>query len=636
MHVAPYGTWQSEITAELIASKTITFTNIVADQTDIYCAEMRPNENGRIAIVKYTADGQKHTVLPEGYSARTRVHEYGGQAFTVHQQTIYFVNYADQNLYKIQANQAPQQITKHNIRFAELKMTEHGLLAVAERHTIDTAQVENFLALVDPDTGVVQELATGFDFYAAPTLSPNNKLAWICWNHPNMPWNNNQLWVADLVDGRLINQQQLLKSELQQAFFQPQWDRNGDLYYVSDLHNWWNLYKWQVTTDRHTQLCNLAAEFAQPLWQLGTACWQFYQDYLICIYTQAGSKKLAILDPSKTSNNLDDLALPFSEFSNICVSHNNAYFIGGSPTQLPVLAKLALDTKDAKQLQILSTSSDLNFAPDSLSMATHITFPTLHNRQPLAYAFYYPPFNKNYMAPADTKPPLMIIVHGGPTAATNGSLKLAIQYWTSRGFAVADINYCGSTGYGREYRLSLERDSADNSGYWGDIDIKDCIACVQYLSNNNLINPNKVVIRGGSAGGYTTLASLAFTDVYTAGTSYYGVSDIMALARDTHKFEARYMDRLVGSLPEFAAVYDARSPAQHLEKFRAQLLVLQGDEDKIVPPNQAEYMVEALRVRGLRVEYKLYQGEQHGFRQAATIIDSLQRELEFYLSVFYG
>lgn len=627
MPIAPFGTWESPISAELIASKSITFFNIVADGEFIYCVEMRPNENGRYAIVRYSTTGEKLTVLPGPFSARTRVHEYGGKSFTVADGVIYFVNYADQNLYKIIDNQQPEQITFDGIRFAELTITEHGIIAIAERHIDESREAENFLALIDPDTGAITELATGYDFYAAPAIYNNKKIAWICWNHPNMPWNATHLWVADIVDGKLANNYQLQANSSPQSYFQPQWDAQGNLCFISDLTGWWNFYKWSSATDTIKTLCTLDAEFGQPLWQLGMSRWGWYHDLILCVYTEQGSAKLGLLDPHKAQQNLRTLDLPFTSFDYLCMHNNRAYFIGASPIQAASLIEYVPNNI----CRVLAESTDIIVADEYISIPKHITFPTT-GRQKNAHAFFYMPVNKDFNAPVGEKPPLVVFIHGGPTSATSSAFNLQKQYWTSRGFAVADINYGGSAGYGTKYRNSLERDNEDSPGYWGDVDIKDCVACVKYLASNDLIDPDKAVIRGGSAGGFTTLAALAFTNTFKAGANYYGVSDIMALTKDTHKFESRYMDRLVGALPKYADLYATRSPINNLDNFSAPLIVFQGDEDKVVPENQSATMVHALRERGILVSYVLYHGEQHGFRKAETIIDSLTKELDFYLN----
>jgi dipeptidyl aminopeptidase/acylaminoacyl peptidase len=640
MKEAAYGTWDSQISAEQIASNNISFGDTVGDQDCFYNIEVRPSEKGRYVIVKYDGSVAKTEVLPEPFNARTKIHEYGGRAFTVANGIIYFVNFADQNLYKIVPGGQAQALTNNKVRFAELNMTPIGLVAVAERHKEDKTEADNFIALINPVTGEMQELVSGYNFYAYPAVNQDaTKIAWICWNHPNMPWDDTQLWVADLQDGKVVNRQQIDANQSGQSFLQPGWTNAGELIFISDRSNWWNLYKWNPTTKISSALCNIESDFARPLWTLGIVNWVLYGDRVLCRYSDADGVKIASILVSNVFNNAPvypviNITVPeFSDYDKICVLNDTICFVGYSATEAPKLVSLSLP--EFVNPIVLAESTKIALAADHVSVAQHIEFPTT-SRQGVAYAYYYPPTNPEYSAPAGTKPPLMVVIHGGPTAAASGAFSFLKQFWTSRGFAVADVNYGGSTGYGRKFRKALQRDTEDGSGYWGDIDMKDCAACVEYLAAQGLIDPNKAVIRGGSAGGYTTLAALAFTDKFKAGTSYYGVSDILLLAKETHKFEARYMDQLVGALPQHEALYNARSPIHHLENFTAPLLVFQGADDKIVLPNQAEMMVEALQKLGVRVEYQLYEGEGHGFKNATTIVDTLNRELAFYLSVFYG
>jgi dipeptidyl aminopeptidase/acylaminoacyl peptidase len=630
MMQAKYGTWESPISAAMIASSGVTFSDIQADGAYIYTIEMRPNEKGRCVIVRYKEDGTREDILPAPFSARTRVHEYGGRSFTVYNNSVYFVNYADQYLYKFKVGDAPRLLNNSSIRFAELFVTAHGLLAVAEEHHTDGSEASNYIVLINTDNGNVKKLVSGSDFYAFPTVnSEGSKIAWVCWNHPNMPWDDTELWVADLDNGSIKNKQQIASDKNHVSHSQPRW-YNGDLIFIDDSNNWWNPYRWNVAQDTITPIITLEADLAGPTWILGKYTWDIFKNQLLFIYSENGHAKIALVDPSKTiGSNVRFIDMPFTDMSYVYVHKDSIYFIGYSTTHAPALVKY----NKASGIVILHESAVFDTPETTISVGKHIKFPT-KSRQGVAYAYYYPPNNPEFTAPVGSLPPLIVIIHGGPTAATSRGFALAKQYWTSRGFAVADVNHGGSTGYGRKFRKALQRDSVLEPGYWGEIDINDCVACVEYLVKQNLVDPSKVVIRGGSAGGYTTLAALAFTNMFCAGANYYGVSDILALAKVTHKFESRYMDQLIGSLPEFEYLYRQRSPINNLDKFNAPLLVLQGDEDKIVPPDQSEMIVAALQQRGIRVEYKLYQGEQHGFRKADTIVDAHERELRFYLSVF--
>lgn len=630
MKQAPYGTWESTISAQDIASQSIVFFDSVGDGEYIYNVERRPNEQGRHVIVRYNESGEKTDILPAPFSARSRVHEYDSRSFTVSNDTIYFVNYTDQNLYYFKTGEQPIALTTNGIRFSELTMTKLGLLAVAEEHLNDGTEAQNYVALINPTTGHIRKLIQGEDFYAFPIINKaGTKIAWVSWKHPNMPWDNTSLWAADIESSD--KPIKIDSTNKEQSYMQPGWDANDDLIFISDRTNWWNLYKWQAATNTITALYKVDAEFSTPLWQLGTLSWGFYKNYIFCHYSDDKDKKIVLIDLASETSKAHELQIPYIGIEKLCMHNNAAVFIAHSVNRSPELVRYTPNGK----IKVLEKTTKFTLPSTAISIGEHITFPT-KGRQKIAHAYYYQPVNPQYEASENTEPPLVVMIHGGPTSATSASFTLQKQFWTSRGFAVADINYGGSSGYGRKYRKSLQRDAEDKPGYWGDIDVKDCIACVEYLVSLYKADPDKVVIRGGSAGGYTTLAALAFSDVFAAGASYYGVSDILALAQDTHKFESRYMDQLIGSLPEFESVYKQRSPINNLDKFTAPLLVLQGDEDKIVLPNQAEMMVKALKERNIFVEYVLYKGEQHGFRKSETIIDSLNRELAFYLSVFYG
>ncbi len=632
MKQTKYGTWDSSISAKNLADNGIIFADIIGDGDCIYNIEMRPNEKARQVIVRYKADGSRDDILPVPFSARTRVHEYGGRAFTVYDDVVYFVNYADQFLYKFKIGALPQILNNSTIRFAEPTMTTYGLIAIAEQHYKDGQEATNYIALINENSGEVRKLVTGYDFYAYPTVnSLGTKIAWICWNHPNMPWDDTQLWVADLIDGIIHNAMQIAPENEQVSHSQPRW-YNDNLIFICDSNNWWNPYRCNISDKVIMPLFPVEADLVGPTWILGKYNWGIFKNQFLFIVTENGFSKLALIDPKvPQGSNPHYINTPFTDITYLYVKNDNVFFIGSSTMQPPALVRYA----EPNHFYALHESAKIDFPVATISIGQHITFPT-KSKQQFAHAYYYPPKNPEFEAPTDTKPPLMVIIHGGPTSATSRGFALSKQYWTSRGFAIADVNYGGSTGYGRKFRKALQRDSVTEPGYWGDVDINDCVACVEYLIKQGLVDSSKVVIRGGSAGGYTTLAALASTSLFCAGTNYYGVSDIMALAKETHKFESRYMDQLVGSLPEFEYLYKQRSPINNLEKFTSPLLVLQGEDDKIVLPNQSEMIVDELQKRGIRVEYKLYAGEQHGFRRSETIIDAHERELRFYLSVFYN
>ncbi|MFI4938194.1 MAG: ADP compounds hydrolase NudE [Candidatus Berkiellales bacterium] len=615
MKKAPYGTWKSPITAEQVASAIIAFQDVVVDGEDIYWSEMRPYEKGRYAIVKQQSDGSAIDVLPPEFNARTRVHEYGGAAFTVEKGIIYFTNYADQRLYQIKPGQVPSPLTEPGIRFAEYHVTALGIIAIAESHQ-PAGEPENFIACINPQTGSIKKLCSGQDFYSSLALNANKtKIAWISWDHPNMPWDNTALWVADLTDQSVVNAQRIDEKFTQQSFFQPQWGPNDELIVVSDKSNWWNLYR--VKGQSLEILFTVESELGTPLWTLGQSTWGFYQGGIVCSFSDkpAESKQLRFVK----NGQITTIPLPYTHFSQIRTTANQIICIAGAadwPTAV-------ISVQNNNEFKVLRENCQLSVASENISKAEHLTFPSKNGRE--AHAYFYLPCNPEYQETSGL-PPLIVKSHGGPTAQATNILNLEIQYWTSRGYAVADVNYGGSTGYGREYRERL-------LGNWGIVDVQDCEALAQHLVKTHQVAPNKLAIVGGSAGGYTTLAALTFTQTFHVGASYYGVSDCGALAEDTHKFESNYLERLIGPYPQAKATYEARSPLYHVDQLNSPVIFFQGLEDKIVPPDQAEKMYQALKAKGIPTELFLFEGEQHGFRNAQNRQTVLVEQQKFFNKV---
>ncbi|MBW4576514.1 MAG: S9 family peptidase [Aphanothece sp. CMT-3BRIN-NPC111] len=625
--VAPYGSWKSPITSDLIVSETIGVGPVVLDGEDVYWIETRPQEGGRSVLVRRTPNGQTVDVTPSPFNVRTRVHEYGGGSFVVTNGTVYFSNFADQRLYRRTLDSEPQPLTPvGDFCYADgvIDQQHHRLYVVQEDRTGDTQEPANVLVSINLEDGEdVQVLVSGADFYSSPRLSPDGtRLAWLSWNHPNMPWDGTELWVAQLqADGSLAEPQRVAGGG-DESIFQPEWSPDGVLYFVSDRSGWWNFYRWQpsVTGDIEP-LCEMQAEFGLPQWVFGMSTYGFVSaERIICTYTQHGIWHLASLDT--TTKQLQPIETAYTEISSLKATTGRAVFSAASPTESTSIVQLNLSTG---QMQVLRRSSEMNIDPGYISIPQAIEFPT--EKGLTAHAFFYPPQNQDYTAPEGEKPPLVVKSHGGPTAATSSQLNLRIQYWTSRGFAFLDVNYGGSTGYGREYHQRLD-------GQWGIVDVDDCVNGARYLAERGLVDGNRMAIAGGSAGGYTTLCALTFRDVFKAGASYYGVSDLEALAKDTHKFEARYLDRLIGPYPERQDIYKERSPIHFTDKLSCPVIFFQGLEDRVVPPNQAEMMVEALKAKGLPVAYVPFEGEQHGFRRAENIKRALDGEFYFYSRVF--
>jgi dipeptidyl aminopeptidase/acylaminoacyl peptidase len=620
----PYGSWKSPITSDLIVAGTIGLGEIVLDGEDIYWIESRPSEGGRSVIVRRSPDETVTGLTPPGFNTRTTVHEYGGGAYFVDNGVVYFSNFTDQRLYRQEGGSSPQPITSaEKMRYADgvIDRRRNLIYCVREDHTSGSRDSINTLVKVDAggDTGG-EVILSGNDFYSSPRLSEDgNRLAWLTWNHPNMPWDGTELWVGELDGAGRIIRSDLVAGGKTESIFQPEWSPGGVLHFVSDRTGWWNIYR--IVDGRIEPLVETRAEFGAPQWVFRMSAYAFEsEDRIVCTYCDRGNWQLASLDTA--TRKLEPIDVPYTEITSLRAAPGRAIFCGGSPTEPTSVVCVDLGTREPRMLR---QSSSVEVDAGYLSIPQAIEFPTEHNLT--AHAFFYPPTNHNYEAPDAERPPLIVISHGGPTSASTTTLKLSIQYWTSRGFGLLDVNYGGSTGYGRAYRERL-------NGQWGVVDVDDCANGARYLVERGEADGNRLIIRGGSAGGYTTLAALTFRDLFKAGASYYGISDIELLEQDCHKFESRYNDSLVGPYPERKDVYWERSPIHFTDRLSCPLILFQGLEDKVVPPNQAEMMYEAALKKGLPVAYVAFEGEQHGFRKAENIKRSLDGELYFYSKVF--
>lgn len=624
MTVAPYGSWKSPITAELIASGTIGLGQIALDGSDTYWVEMRPAEGGRSVVVRHTGDGSTTDVTPAPFNVRTRVHEYGGGAFCVADETVCFSHFADSRLYRQNRGASPQPLTREGpFRYADMVIDRRRgrVVCVCEDHSASGHEPVNTVVSISLDgEDVPTVLAAGADFYSSPRLSPDGmQLAWLAWDHPNMPWDGTELWIGDVEDDGSLGRSGRVAGGAEESIFQPEWSPDGTLYFVSDRTGWWNLYRFRA--GRIEPLCEMEGEFGLPQWNFGGSTYGFASAaQILCTYTQRGVRHLATLDTRTLV--LTPIETGLTDFDGIRVAAARAVFNAGSSTQPISTMQLDLQTH---RLEVLRRSTDVAVDAAFVSSPEAIEFPTEQGRT--AHAFFYPPRNPNYDAPPGERPPLLVMSHGGPTAATSSTLRLVVQFWTGRGIAVLDVNYGGSTGYGRAYRQRLD-------GQWGVVDVDDCVNGARFLVERGLVDGNRLSIRGGSAGGYTTLCALTFRNVFKAGASSYGIGDLEALATDTHKFESRYEERLVGPYPARRDLYRARSPIHFTDRLSCPVIFFQGLDDKVVPPNQAEAMVAALRAKKLPVAYVPFAGEQHGFRRAETIRRALEAELYFYSRVF--
>ena len=625
----PYGAWRSPITSDLIVGETIGLGDIIVDGGDIYWIEGRPREGGRSVLVRPVPGGGVEDITPAPFNARTRVHEYGGGGATVQDGVVCFSNFADQRLYRQTVGEAPAPLTPEGggWRYADglVDAPRRRWIGVREEHGAD-GRVDNTLVAVELGAqGPGRVLAHGHDFYASPELSPEGRLlAWLTWDHPNMPWVGTQLWLAEIAPDGALATPRLVAGGAAESIFQPQWSPDGVLHFISDRTGWWNLYRFDSGAGIRP-LCPREAEFGQAQWVFGQSTYAFLSaQRLVCAYHEGGRSHLARLD--NASGQLAPIEVPYSEFGAIRVTGGRIVCRAGSPTDAPAVVAIDPETGAVEVLRQSAPAVGDDQLRRYFSVPQHLVFPTEGGLT--AHANYYPPANPDYASPEGEKPPLVVKCHGGPTSSASNVLSLGIQYWTSRGIAVLDVDYGGSTGYGRAYRERLH-------GAWGVVDVDDCVNAARHVIAEGLADGERAVITGGSAGGYTVLAVLACRDVFKGGASYYGVSDVAALARDTHKFESRYLDWLIGPYPERADLYRERSPLSHADRLSRPVIFFQGEDDRVVPPNQTELMVEALRRQGIPTGYLLFAGESHGFRRAENIKRALDAELYFYATLIF-
>ena len=615
---APYGSWQSPVGAADTVADIVRFSDLQYDDGSLYWLESRPSEGGRTALVRRTDDGTIGDVLPDTVNLRTMAHEYGGGAYRADSGDLVYSEFTDQRLYRVTPDGSATPLTSEpprprSVRFADsVRLSDGSLIAVRESHPAEGEAV-NELVLIRTD-GTVDVIASGSDFYSTPRLSPDNtRLAWIEWDHPNMPWDGTRLVVADVESTAACT---VVAGGDDESIVQPEWAPDGTLVFASDRTGWWNLYRYDGLETM--PILEMEAEFAGPAWVFGESWYGFLSDGRIATsFYDNGRSGLGIIDAVGV---LERIELGFTDYGyHVITDGDQRVWFVGARTDKPS-AIVAFDAASGATSIVRSNPSivDAGYVEEPRV----ISFPTTDDD--IAHAVYYPPANPEFEGPPGERPPLIVHVHGGPTSSVSPALRRETVFWTSRGFGIVDVNYRGSTGFGREYREKLE-------GEWGVVDVDDAVAAAEYLASIGEVDGDRLAISGGSAGGYTTLAALAFRDSFAAGASYFGIADLEMLMGDSHKFESRYETRLIGTDP---VVWRERSPIHSVEQISVPVALFQGLEDKVVPPNQAAVIAEALADRGIPYVHIEFEGEGHGFRKAANVIRSLETELAFYGYVF--
>ena len=637
---AAFGSWPSPITAELIVAGAATPGDVRAESGVVWWSQSRPDQGGRQQVLRRDPDGTVSDALPEWFNARTRVHEYGGAPWWVHDGVVFATSWVDQRVYRTEAGGEPVALTPepavpHGFRYADGGITPDGATVICVRESHDASQVLNEIVAFSAHAPILggavahpAVIVIGSDFVSSPRISQDGRrVAWLTWNHPRMPWDGTELWVGDLHgvgSGSWLEGARRVAGGVTESLVQPEWGPDGSLYVVSDRSDWWNVYR-VAGTDELVAVHPVAAEVGMPAWVFGQSRYVISDDAIVWMTfsDDVGAHLIGV----GADGSIREIAVDAVALMQLRADGRRIVALVTERSAERWVASFGVGESDP--LTVVRAGRDLGLDPAGLSMPRHITFPSANSRT--AHGWFYPPAgvrDGEALQGVDGElPPLVTKIHGGPTAGADPSFSLGVQFWTSRGFAVVDVDYGGSTGYGRAYRRLLD-------GAWGVVDVEDACAAAQWLAGQGLVDGSRMAITGGSAGGFTVLAALATREVFAAGASHYGVADLGALARDTHKFEARYLDGLVGRWPQDEDVYVERSPLSHMDGFDRPLIVLQGLEDEVVPPAQAEMIVDALRAKGIPHAYLRFEGEQHGFRIAANIVRALTAELYFYSRVF--
>jgi dipeptidyl aminopeptidase/acylaminoacyl peptidase len=613
---AVYGAWQSPISAASIFEASDNVSYLSVENNQLYFVESKASANGKNILFKLNQKNVAVQLTSNEVSVRSRVHEYGGRPYLVDGEDIYYSQFTDQKIYRISQNNPPEAITSEGLRYMECIADQNNnrLICVREDHRGIGEPINTLVAISLSD--IYQEiiLFEGTDFVSAPNLSPDgNSVAFITWSHPNMPWDDTQLRVINFCENGSVERVNEAIQSGNVSIKHPHYSKDGTLYFIADFENWWTLYRIEQSSEQLKKPQQVLEENIE-ISSYGIED----NDFAIIAYSKEGRDHIARVN--LITGEMANIGDAFSSADSVLVANETVYFRASTTSSGNAIYQLIAN--DYKKIyQPSGPAIEKGFLSEPLT----IEFPTGINET--AYGFYYPPQNNNIVGAKDTLPPLIVKVHGGPVGATDSSLNPGIQFWTSRGFAVFDVNHRGSTGYGRTFRKKIYPN-------WGVVDVEDASNGVKWLASEGFIDADKIAIRGGSAGGYTTLAALAFQNVFKAGTSYYGISDLGILASDTHKFESRYLDQLIGPYPEMKNVYDQRSPINSVKNITAPLLLLQGLDDKVVPPNQSELIFNALKDNCISTAYITFKGEGHGFRQPANNIKALNSELSFYGQVF--
>jgi dipeptidyl aminopeptidase/acylaminoacyl peptidase len=620
------------VTSELVVRALVRIDEVAVADGAVWWSEVRPEEGGRTQLVRWTERGGAEDLLAEDANARTAVHEYGGGAWWVQAGSLWYTDWRDQCLYRRTPDGEVRPVTPdsdppRSVRWADGCVTPGGdvMAVVRERHPAGatSADVVNEIVLLPVDGGDPQVVVSGPDFVSDPRWSPDGALlSWLEWDHPDMPWDATRLRVTGRGQGQPASEATVVAGGPGESVFQPRWAADGSLWFASDRTGWWNLYRWTPEAGAEP-VVEMDAEIGRPQWVFGQSCYAFLDDgSVVFVYRRDGRDHVGLRRPDGTTQ---ELGLDYTQCDSVQGTGEGFVMVAGSPTQEPTVVRVRLAADAVGSVEVLRPPRDLGVGTGWWSAPEHVSFPTSGGRT--AHALFYPPRNPGCAGPDEERPPLLVFIHGGPTGSVRPVLRLELQYWTSRGFAVVDVDYGGSAGHGRAYREQLR-------GQWGVVDVDDCVAAARWLAAQGRVDADRLCIRGGSAGGFTTLAALAFHDVFAAGASHFGVADLEALAQETHKFESRYLDSLVGPYPQRRDLYVERSPIHHVDSFDRPLAVFQGLEDKVVPPAQSEMIVEALRAKDVPVAYLPFGGEQHGFRRAGNVRRALDGELSFYAQVF--